>query len=435
MIAVPYVGKLQRKFFGKQLLEVSMMRNALYGILVLSAIVAGFVLGQHRSGVLASGTSRRVLYYVDPMHPAYKSDRPGIAPDCGMQLEPVYADEGVRVADSGAPTQSIPGAVHIDSERQQLIGIRVAAVEKTVRTRTVRVPGRVTADETRVYRVNVGVDGFVRETHEDALGSQVKKDQRLAIIYSPEFLSSIGGYVSALEHPPGGATAGNQGLAGIQSWADRLRSLGMSDTQVKEIDLTRTIPQDIYVLSPADGFIVSRNISAGERFAKHMEFYRIADLSHVWIVADLFESEAQDFHPGAVARITLPNLERSFSARVSNILPQIDPSSRTLKLRLEADNRDFALRPDMFVDVDLAVATPPGLSVPADAVLDSGLSRRVFVVRGNGIFEPRQVDTGEPYGDRVQILKGLAVGEKVVASGTFLLDSESRLRLATERAH
>src|SRR5712692_5400437 len=398
MIAVPYVGKLQRKFFGKQLLEVSMMRNALYGILVLSAIVAGFVLGQHRSGVLASGTSRRVLYYVDPMHPAYKSDRPGIAPDCGMQLEPVYADEGVRVADSGAPTQSIPGAVHIDSERQQLIGIRVAAVEKTVRTRTVRVPGRVTADETRVYRVNVGVDGFVRETHEDALGSQVKKDQRLAIIYSPEFLSSIGGYVSALEHPPGGATAGNQGLAGIQSWADRLRSLGMSDTQVKEIDLTRTIPQDIYVLSPADGFIVSRNISA-------------------------------------VARITLPNLERSFSARVSNILPQIDPSSRTLKLRLEADNRDFALRPDMFVDVDLAVATPPGLSVPADAVLDSGLSRRVFVVRGNGIFEPRQVDTGEPYGDRVQILKGLAVGEKVVASGTFLLDSESRLRLATERAH
>jgi membrane fusion protein, copper/silver efflux system len=434
LFAVPYIAELQRDFFGRQFIEVSIMRNALYGILLLSAIVAGFVLGQHRSGVLASSTTRRVLYYVDPMHPAYKSDKPGIAPDCGMQLEPVYADEGVQVAASGAPVQSIPGAVHIDSERQQLIGIRVAAVEKTVGTRIVRIPGRVTADESRVYRVNVGVDGFVRETHEDALGSQVKRDQRLAIIYSPEFLSSIAGYVSALEHPPGGAAAGNQGLAGIQSWADRLRSLGMSDVQVKEIDLTRTIPEDIYVLSPEDGFILSRNISVGERFEKHMELYRIADLRHVWIVGDLFENEAQYFHPGAVARVTLPNLQRSFSARVSDILPQIDPSSRTLKLRLEADNGDFALRPDMFVDVDLTVATPPGLSVPADAVLDSGLSKRVYVDRGDGIFEPRPVDTGEPFGDRMQILKGLAEGEKVVASGTFLVDSESRLRLAAERA-
>lgn len=415
------------------------MRNALYGILVVSAIVVGFVFGQQRSGVRASSTARRVLYYVDPMHPAYKSDKPGIAPDCGMPLEPVYADERGRVAASDEPTPLAPGTVNIDSERQQLAGIRVVTVERTSATRTLRIPGRVTADETRVYRVNGGVDGFVRETREDAVGTQVKKGQRLAIIYSPEFLSAIGGYLAAVERTPGGpakdGAAETRRLTEIRNWADRLRTLGVSDAQIEELNLTRRIPEDIYVQSPADGFIVSRNISPGQRFERHMEFYRVTDLSHVWIVADLFESEAQYFRPGARARIALPNLKRSFSARVSNILPQIDPSARTLKLRLEADNNSFALRPGMFVDVELTVATPTGLSLPAGAVLDSGLSQRVFVDLGNGIFEPRQVETGEQFGDRVQILKGLAEGEKVVASGTFLVDSESRLRSTAESTH
>jgi membrane fusion protein, copper/silver efflux system len=278
----------------------------------------------------------------------------------------------------------------------------------------------------------MGVDGFVRETYQDAVGNQVKKDQRLAIIYSPEFLSVTGGYLSATERTPGSTVkegaAGTQGLAGVQSWADRLRNLGMSEAQIKELGIARRIRGDIYVVSPVDGFIVARNISAGLNFERHMEFYRIADLSHVWILADLFGSEAQYFHPGAFARITLPEQKKSFSARVSRVLPQIDPSTRTLKLRLEADNKAFALRPDMFVDVDLQFPVPSGLSVPADAVLDSGLSKRVFVARGNGFFEPREVETRELFGDRVQIVRGLVVGERVVTSGTFLVDSESRLK-------
>jgi RND family efflux transporter MFP subunit len=209
----------------------------------------------------------------------------------------------------------------------------------------------------------------------------------------------------------------------------------MSEAQINDIGISRKAPEGIYIVSPQNGFIVSRNISPGFRFERNMEFYRIADLSHVWILADLFGSEAQYFHPGGVARVTLRDQKRSFSTRVSDILPQVDSSTGTLKLRLDADNERFALRPDMFVDVDLSVATPPGLSVPADAVIDSGMSKRVFVDRGNGIFEPRQVVTGERSGDRVQILTGLSEGEKVVASGTFLVDSESRLRFAAESAH
>jgi membrane fusion protein, copper/silver efflux system len=388
--------------------------------------------------VQASSSSRRVLYYIDPMHPKYKSDKPGIAPDCGMQLEPVYADSSGQVAASGA-ARSIPGAVNIDPERQQLAGIRVVMVENTSGTRTLRVSGKVTADESRVYHVNAGVDGFVRENREDTIGSHVAKDQRLAIIYSPEFVSAAGGYLSASAQIPGGAgkeaATGTQSQLGVQNWANRLRNLGMSEAQIQELDATRKIPEGVNVVSPAEGFIVGRNISTGMRFDRNWEFYRIADLSHIWIVADFFAREDQYFYPGAVARITLPNLNRTFSARVSNKLRQVDPLTRAVRLRLEADNRDFALLPDMVVNVDLTIATPPGLSVPADAVLDSGLSKRVFVDRGNGVFEPRQVETGEPFGDRVHILKGLVEGEKVIASGTFLVDSESRLRLAAESAH
>ena len=413
------------------------MRKAFYAISLLLAVALGFLFGRSHMP-REPGAARRILYYVDPMHPSYKSDKPGIAPDCGMQLEPVYAEAHAKAIIATA-AQTEPEVVSIDTHAQQLVGIRVATVEKTFGTRTLRIPGRVTADETRVYRVNAGVDGFVKETREDTVGSHVKKDQRLAVIYSPEFISAAGGYFSASQQAQTGTpkenAAGAQAQLGVQNWANRLRHLGMSDAQIDELNVTRRTPDSIYVVSPVSGFILARNISSGLRFERNMEFYRIADLRHVWIVADLFESEVQHFHPGAVARITLPNLRKSFSARISDILPQVDPVTRAVKLRLEVDNRDLALRPETFVDVDLTVATPPGLSVPADAVLDSGLSKRVFVDRGNGIFEPRQVETGEPFGDRVQILRGLAEGEKVIASGTFLVDSESRLRSAGERAH
>jgi Cu(I)/Ag(I) efflux system membrane fusion protein len=161
-----------------------------------------------------------------------------------------------------------------------------------------------------------------------------------------------------------------------------------------------------------------------------MEFYRIADLSRVWILADIFGREARDFRPGTVARVTLPDQDRSFLARVSNVLPQVDPATRTLKLRLEADNPGFALRPDMFVDVELPVAARAGLTVPLDALIDSGREQRVFVERSSGVFEPRQVQIGWRSGDRVEIVRGLVEGERVVISGTFLVDSESRLKSA-----
>jgi RND family efflux transporter MFP subunit len=214
----------------------------------------------------------------------------------------------------------------------------------------------------------------------------------------------------------------------VQARGDRLRNLGMSDAQIAEMSANRKIPEDVYIVSPTDGIILSRNISPGLRFEREVDLYTVADLSQVWIMAEVFGKDAQSLRPGAMARVTLSDTGEVFQARVSNVLPEVDPNTRTLKLRLVANNPGFKLRPDMFVNVDLPVAAPPGLTVPSDAVVDSGLSKRVFVQKAPGHFEARTVQVGWHLGDRVQITRGLNEGDTVVSAGTFLVDSESRLQ-------
>ncbi len=421
------------------------MRRALLAVLVVAAIALSYRLGRGQTGRAASAsTTRRVLYYVDPMHPAYKSDKPGIAPDCGMALEPVYAEDAGNALPTASLVQLPPGAVSVDGAMQRLLGIRVAAVEKSDTTRVVRVVGRVVPEDARVYRINAGMEGFIRETYDDSIGVLVKKDQKLATFYGPESLAVASGFLAATERVPGAdgkdgnrtvafpGAVSKQGVSSLQGYADRLRNLGMSDVQIKQIAESRQLPPSVDVVAPVEGFILSRDITPGQHFERSTEFYRIADLSQVWINAEIFEDEAQYFRPGIVAHVSLPGQRKTFPARVSNVLPQVDPATRTLKLRLEAQNPGFALRPDMFVDVELPVPMPSGLTVPVDALVDFGLKKRAFVDRGNGFFEPREVETGWQFGDRVQIVKGLAVGERVVAAGTFLLDSESKLRATAE---
>jgi len=417
------------------------MKRISIGALVLLLMLGSYLLGRHRSpraAVTATKDSRTVLYWVDPMHPDYKSDHPGVAPDCGMQLEPVYAESVASSASSSVPMT--PGMVGIDSEKQQLFGIRVAPVEWSSGKENVRALGRVLPEDTRVYRLNAGMEGFIRETFEDSPGAFVRKNQKLATYYGGDILAVASGFLAATAGIPGsngkdgarsvpfpGAVA-KQGQSSVQGYTDRLRNLGMSDAQIQEISETRLLPDTINIVSPVDGFVLARNISPGQHFEHSTEFYRIADLNRVWIVADILGNEAKRFRPGTAARIVLEGEGKTFTARVTDILPQVDPSTRTLKLRLEAENPGFVLRPDMFVDVDLPITRPAGLSVPADSVIDSGREQRVYVERSPGVFEPRDLQAGARFGDRVEIVKGLSEGERVVSAGTFLVDSESRLR-------
>jgi RND family efflux transporter MFP subunit len=330
-----------------------------------------------------------------------------------------------------------PVTVSVSPEKQQLIGVRVAKVEKAPWNPTLRVLGRVAPDENRIYRIISATDGWVKRVLSYTTGSLVKKDELLATFFSPEFFSGIKAYLYGLRSLNRFEKSGKetkeqleQTGASIENYRNALRNLGMTEHQLDEIMRTQQGVDNIDIRAPAAGFILVRNLSPGQRFEKGAELYRIADFSKVWIVADIFENEAQYLQPGKIVKASLPYQKKTFQARVSDILPQFDEATRTLKVRLEADNPDYTLRPSMFVDVELPLSLPPAIAVPADAVLDSGLKKTVFVDRGNGVFEPKEVETGWRIGNRVEIIKGLKSGEQIVISGNFLIDSETRLELA-----
>lgn len=400
-------------------------------VIALAAFLAGY-LASGRNGTSSSG-GRKILYYVDPMHPAYKSDKPGIAPDCGMQLEPVYADGGGP--DKGGAMLPA-GAVRVSPEQQQLIGVRTATVEQGPVSHTVRVLGRVVPDENRVYRINSSLQGYVHNVSPVTTGTFVKRDQYLASIYSPELYSFINSYIFAINSVDRQNVLTPEDIPrlrkdpNIRGSRNTLINVGMSETQLDEILKTRRNPELIDLRATYGGFVLQRNISLGERFERGTVFYQIADLSKVWVYADIFEKEITYFTPGARCTLRLPHRNISFTGRVSSVLPLYDAATRTLKVRLEVDNTGLVLRPEMFVEVELPVSLPSAILVPRDAVLDSGLKRSVFIDRGNGVFEPRPVETGKYFGDRVEIVRGLAPGEKIVVSGNFLLDSETRFRNA-----
>jgi Cu(I)/Ag(I) efflux system membrane fusion protein len=409
-------------------------------IAVVAAIAASYGLaGHHPPAQTSSKTERHLLYYVDPMHPAFRSDKPGVAPDCGMPLVPVFAEDAGNRPPFPPLTQLPAGAVGIDGATQRLLGIRLAPVERSGATRIIRVVGRVVPEDTRVYKINSGVDGFIRETYQDSVGVLVKKDQKLATYWAPDFLPAASGFLAAVERVPGAVgndgsrtmpfpgALSKQGVSSMQGYTDRLRNLGMSDVQIKRMAESRLLPESIDVVAPADGFIIARNISPGQHFEHDMEFYRIADMSRVWLVAEVYEQEAPYLRPGGLAQITLKNEGRHLPARITDSLPQSEAGGGTVKLRLEVENTTFVLRPEMLVDVELPVRLPPAVTVPLDALVDSGTHARVYVEHGENMFEPREVETGWRFGDRVEILHGVRPGERVVVAATFLVDSESRL--------
>jgi Cu(I)/Ag(I) efflux system membrane fusion protein len=411
-----------------------MKRTAIFSVLLLAglaAVMAGGSWSSRRDTVGASNLgARKVLYYVDPMHPAYKSDKPGTAPDCGMRLEPVYEGSAQAASLARAPGDE---TVRVSADTRELVGVRVETVQKTSSTERLRLYGRVAPEETRVYRVNVGIDGYVREISGVTTGSRVAKDEWLATFSAPEARTAIQSYLVALDAAENGtrrpADTPGPPDAGLEHAAERLLALGMSRMQIEEIKRTRVVPSTIKIAAPASGFVLARNLTAGEKISSGQELFQIADLRRVWILADVPGADAQHVRPGMTADVSVPGRGSTIRATVSRaVLLQFDPQSQSAKVRLEADNAGAFLRPDMFVDVQLSVALPLAIAVPVDAVLDTGLKKRVFVERADGAFEPRDVETGWRFGDRVEIVKGLTAGDRVVVSGTFLLDSESRMR-------
>jgi membrane fusion protein, copper/silver efflux system len=353
-----------------------------------------------------------------------------------MRLVAVYADENAAgVLESN---RAAAGAVRVNAERQQTVGVRIGVVEKGLGSRVLRTTGRVAPDEGRLHRLNAATDFWIREVFPPTTGSLVRKNEALLSFYSGNFLSTAASYMYALDTvdrqkaTPEANTPDQSAVVDVRlrQAVDGLKALGVSQYQIDEMARTRKVGDLVTIRSPSEGFVLVRNATLGEYIQPGTALYEIADLSHIWVLADVFMNEASSIRPGGRARVALPEQGREFQMRISEVPPQFDPSSRTLKVRLESENPGYTLRPGMFVDVAFDVALPPSVVVQADAVVNSGLRRTVFVDRGNGVFEPRAVKTGWRFEDQVEILEGLAPGERIVVAGTFLIDAESRMRAA-----
>jgi Cu(I)/Ag(I) efflux system membrane fusion protein len=417
-------------------------------VLAAGFFLAGVWYNQRATVKGAVHEGRRILYWQDPMHPAYKSDKPGIAPDCGMRLVPVYADSESGSGDGHASSSSesesergsassSTGSVHITARQQRSIGLETETVTASAGAQTLRVLGRVAVDQARIYPLVAAIDGWIRQAGPIVTGEIVRKDEVLATFYNREFLTAQQSYLYALgtmdRNNKSGEGENQMNLTEAQRRGaeENLESLGMSEAQLREVARTRQIARDIEFRSPVAGLVVDRKAFSGLRFSRGEELFRIADIHHVWIVADVFENDARLLR--AARSATVRYQDRELPARISNVLPLFDPGSRALKVRLETDNPGYVLRPDMFVDVEFQVSLPQGIAVPVDAVIDSGLRKTVYVQTADGGFTPRPVETGWRMGDTVQITKGLKPGERIVVAGNFLLDSESRMKLSESR--
>ncbi len=455
--------------------------KAIRTIGLLAVIAAAFAGGyvykaiKGGSGAGSAGTGeRKVLYWVDPMHPAYKSDKPGIAPDCGMKLEPVYADGGghsgggpradrkvLYYRDAKDPKyksqqpglnpetgndlepvyaddiSAMPvGTVQITPEKQQLIGVKYGEVERTGGARLIRAEGKVAFDETRIQHVHTKVEGWIDQVFVDYTGQLVTKGQPLMTIYSPDMLASQRELLlaaKARDTMKGNPlpTAFDQSESLLQAARRRLELWDLSEAQINQVLKTGQPIKNITLYSPIGGYVTDRKAFPQLKVMPDTDLYTIVDLSRVWIMADLFEYEAPNIHVGETATVSLQSVPgRKFTAHINYIQPQVDPMTRTLKVRLDMDNPGLLLKPDMYAAVEFHVSIPVQLTVPADAVLDAGDRKTIFIDRGNGFFEPRQVTTGQRNGDRIQILSGLTGGERIVTSGNFLIDSESQMKAA-----
>jgi YHS domain-containing protein len=402
-------------------------------LLAVGIFFAGYLANRQNDPATVSASREQAATYACPMHPQYRSDRVGDCPICGMRLERADA------IDVGNATPDTSGMIQINAARQQLIGVRTDEVRLGSSSDVLRVSGRIAVDDQRLYRIVAAADGWIVDLNENTVGRFVKKHQLLATYYQKDllyterlFLLSIPSKEPMPTKDFSQASLRTAGSANPQFPIDSLRGLGMSDLQIEKIHRTGEASPKINIYSPVSGYVLTRNISPTQRFDKGTEFYRIADIRHVWVMTDIFEKDREFLKPGAVATVRYQG--REFQAHMSDVLPQFDPESRILKTRFELDNTDLVLLPDMFVNVELRAEKPAAITVPADVVIDSGRRKTVYVERSSGVFEPRLVETGWRLGDRVQVTQGLEPGERVVVSGNFLIDSESRMKMPDSSA-
>ncbi len=361
----------------------------------------------------AADGDREVLYWVAPMDANYRRDKPGKSP-MGMELVPVYADAG-----NGS-------GVTISPEMVQNLGVRTAVAERSRLWRSIDTVGYVDYDESKVSHIHLRTEGWIENLVVQSEGERVTKGQRLFNLYSPELVNAQEEFVQALN-------AGNKGL--IRASRSRLGALGIPASQVKRLEKTRKPSQTIPIYASQDGVVSSLSVRDGMYVKPDIRIMSLADLSSVWLLAEVFERQADWVEVGQPAEVSLAFLPgRTWEGKVEYIYPSLDPKTRTLKARLRFPNPDEALKPNMYANVKIyGGAKDDVVVIPIEALIRTGREERVIIARGAGRFEARQVRAGIESGDWVEILEGVQPGENIVVSGQFLIDSEASLKASMMR--
>ena len=390
---------------------------------------------QHQPAQPQRSEERRVLYYVDPMNPNNRSDKPGKAPD-GMDLVPVYADEA-GTDDTGGVTGY--ALVKLSADRQQMMGVTVEEAKVMNLDNSIRTVGRVAADETRLHHVHTKFEGFIEELFVDYMGKFVRRGQPLFSIYSPELVATQKEYLLALraqdQFGPLGSSPALAGIDLLGSARQRLSLWDISAGQIAQLEKTGQPIKALNIHSPVTGFVTAKTALQGMRVMPGDSLYDIVDLSTVWVLADVYEVNLPFVRMGQPAEMTLAYQPgKVWKGRVTYVYPTVEEKTRTVKVRLEFANAGGTLKPEMYVDVEFKGSLGKALAVPESAVLSTGERALVFVARGEGVFEPREVTTGVKIRNYYELRSGLSAGEKVATGANFLLDSESKLKAAISGA-
>jgi len=361
----------------------------------------------------AAKKERKVLYWVAPMDANYRRDEPGKSP-MGMDLVPFYEPE-----ESGAVVTISPAMINN-------MGVRTTVVESGKLWRKIDTVGYIDYDETKLSHVHLRTDGWIQKLFTQSEGERVQQGKELFEFYSPSIVNAMEEYVQALN---------SKTRSLIRASTDRLQSLGVSNQQIKALAKSRRVPQTITVFAPQDGVVSQLKVREGMYVKPGTVVMSLADLSSVWLLAEVFERQANWVKVGQWADVTMGFVPgKTWEGKVEYVYPQLDSKTRTLKARLRFDNPGEILKPNMFAKVAIYGGAKKDLiSIPSEALIRTGKETRVIIDKGEGKFVPRDVVAGMESGGFIEITKGLNKGEKVVLSGHFLIDSEASLKASLMR--
>lgn len=411
-----------------------MKTRVVLGLLAAVVLAGGGYLVGTRNPSHSEREPARIAYRC-PMHPHVVSDKPGNCPICSMKL--------VRF-DSSAPAPPVAGdasvtgrvTIALTPEKRQLLGLRSELVREAEVEHTIRTVGRVTVDERRVHHVHTKYDGYVEKLYVDFTGKFVKRGEPLLSIYSPDLVATQQEYLLALraqrEFDASGAAGvarGGQGL--LEAARQRLLFWDIETSDIERIGASGQVLRTLDLHAEMSGYVTQKMAFHGMRVTPMDILFDMADLSHLWVLADIYESDLPAVRVGMQGELSVPyEPGRVWRGPVTYIAPTVEEKTRTVKVRIEIDNVGDRLKPEMFADVLLRAALGKGLIVADDAIVNAGDRKLVFLDRADGTLVPREVVLGPKVGGGSQVLQGLAAGDRVVTSANFLLDSESSLKAA-----